>query len=43
MPSALLQRRVEIQRILRKKVGRNDLCPCQSGLKYKQCCGKYYA
>lgn len=22
------------------KVGRNDLCPCQSGKKYKQCCGK---
>lgn len=23
-----------------KKVGRNDLCPCGSGRKYKQCCGK---
>ena len=26
------------------KVGRNDLCPCGSGLKYKKCCldsGKY--
>ena len=23
-----------------KKVGRNDLCPCGSGLKYKKCCGK---
>lgn len=22
----------------RKKVGRNDLCPCGSGLKYKKCC-----
>ena len=22
------------------KVGRNELCPCGSGLKYKQCCGK---
>jgi preprotein translocase subunit SecA len=22
------------------KVGRNDPCPCQSGKKYKQCCGK---
>ena len=21
------------------KVGRNDLCPCGSGKKYKQCCG----
>lgn len=23
-----------------KKVGRNSKCPCGSGLKYKQCCGK---
>ena len=23
-----------------EKVGRNDLCPCGSGLKYKKCCGK---
>ena len=23
-----------------KKVGRNDPCPCGSGLKYKNCCGK---
>jgi uncharacterized protein YecA (UPF0149 family) len=22
------------------KVGRNDPCPCQSGKKYKKCCGK---
>ena len=22
------------------KVGRNDLCPCGSGLKYKKCCGR---
>jgi len=22
------------------KIGRNDQCPCGSGLKYKQCCGK---
>jgi hypothetical protein len=22
------------------KIGRNDLCPCKSGLKYKKCCGK---
>ena len=21
------------------KVGRNDLCPCGSGKKYKNCCG----
>ena len=23
------------------KVGKNDLCPCQSGKKFKKCCGKY--
>ena len=23
-----------------KVVGRNDLCPCGSGKKYKKCCGK---
>lgn len=23
-----------------QKVGRNDLCPCGSNLKYKKCCGK---
>ena len=23
-----------------KKVGRNEPCPCGSGKKYKQCCGK---
>lgn len=23
-----------------KTVGRNDPCPCGSGLKYKNCCGK---
>lgn len=23
-----------------KKVGRNDLCPCGSGKKYKYCCGR---
>ena len=22
------------------KVGRNDLCPCGSGKKFKKCCGK---
>ena len=24
----------------KKKVGRNDPCPCGSGKKYKRCCGK---
>jgi uncharacterized protein len=27
-------------RRLGPKVGRNDPCPCGSGKKYKQCCGK---
>jgi uncharacterized protein len=25
----------------RLKVGRNDLCPCGSGKKYKMCCGAH--
>jgi preprotein translocase subunit SecA len=24
----------------KKKVGRNDPCPCGSGKKYKKCCGR---
>lgn len=23
----------------RTKIGRNEPCPCESGLKYKKCCG----
>ena len=26
--------------VAEKKVGRNDACPCGSGKKFKQCCGK---
>jgi len=26
-------------RIITKKIGRNDECPCGSGKKYKHCCG----
>ena len=26
--------------ISEKKIGRNDSCPCGSGIKYKKCCGK---
>lgn len=36
----LNERREAIVRMLNQKVGRNDLCPCQSGLKYKKCCGR---
>jgi len=32
------ERKVEPIRV-EKKIGRNDLCPCGSGKKYKQCCG----
>ena len=38
----------DVERLLRPsgavmpepKVGRNEPCPCGSGLKYKRCCGK---
>ena len=29
-------RRVEVR--TKPKIGRNELCPCGSGLKYKKCC-----
>ena len=28
------------KRTKKEKIGRNDPCPCGSGKKYKQCCGK---
>jgi preprotein translocase subunit SecA len=28
------------EKVMGKKVGRNDPCPCGSGKKYKHCCGK---
>jgi preprotein translocase subunit SecA len=28
------------QRVIGRKVGRNDPCPCGSGKKYKKCCGQ---
>lgn len=31
----------EMNAAFKKKVGRNDPCPCGSGLKYKRCCGRY--
>jgi preprotein translocase subunit SecA len=34
------QARAETIRRVEKKVGRNDLCPCGSGKKYKHCHGK---
>jgi len=29
-----------VQIITGKKIGRNDLCSCESGIKYKKCCGR---
>lgn len=29
---------IQFNRNHKKKIGRNDLCPCGSGLKYKKCC-----
>ena len=26
--------------VKKKKIGRNDPCPCGSGKKYKHCCGR---
>ena len=31
---------VKQPKVNKEKVGRNDLCPCGSGKKYKHCCGK---
>jgi len=36
-----IEKRSEIHdRKRRKKIGRNDSCPCGSGIKYKKCCGR---
>ena len=44
MSSKRLRKMFGIQMTPYKKtnpdIGRNDLCPCGSGLKYKKCCGK---
>lgn len=37
-PMAIRQKM--IMEKLYQRVGRNDPCPCQSGLKYKRCCGR---
>ena len=31
---------LEIIPLFEQKIGRNELCPCRSGIKYKRCCGK---
>jgi len=35
------EHKVETIRNKEPRVGRNDPCPCGSGKKYKNCCGKY--
>ena len=39
---AEIQKKYKESKIVRNsdKVGRNDVCPCGSGKKYKKCCGK---
>lgn len=37
----LIYRYNQITRTLHTEVERNERCPCQSGDKYKKCCGKY--
>ena len=34
------QRIQKFQRMNNRKIGRNELCPCGSGKKYKKCCGR---
>ena len=36
----LLKELAEIQPPRAIKIGRNELCPCGSGKKYKKCCGR---
>lgn len=33
-------RLLELSILFKSKVGRNDKCPCGSGMKFKKCCGK---
>ena len=37
----IMAKLTELNSRFEEKVGRNDPCPCGSGLKYKKCCGKY--
>lgn len=43
LTTTMLKRMYEIEELLNQKVGRNDPCPCQSGIKYKKCCSQYMA
>lgn len=37
---SLFPRKIETYRREAPKIGRNDPCPCGSGMKYKRCCGR---
>lgn len=41
LPSEMYMRMVELEKLFLLKVGRNEPCPCGSGLKYKRCCGQF--
>ena len=41
VPTSLFMQLREAHAIFKTDVGRNDLCPCQSGLKFKKCCGRF--
>lgn len=41
MPADLHNRINALQFLFSQEVGRNDPCPCGSGLKYKKCCGQF--
>lgn len=38
---AMRRREVEKAVVERGRIGRNELCPCGSGKKYKRCCGRH--
>lgn len=42
-PEPLVAYLFQIQMMLKVDVSRNDPCPCQSGLKFKKCCGRFLA
>lgn len=41
IPKDKMLRMLELECILTSKAGRNEPCPCGSGMKYKRCCGQY--
>lgn len=41
LPVQTVRRMHELEYLFHTKVGRNEPCPCGSGLKYKRCCGQY--